>query len=161
MLYDLYNDTSSGMYFRCWGTVVKLTWGCPRSTHRYFVNNMLASGFVSIRTKLLSRYVKFFKSLVNSSSVEIRLLANIVSQDRSSTTGMNLAKLANETNLNPWTATPAMIREALHETDQTVPPTDTWRLPYLEKLLKLRYEMELSLQDTKLISQTIGSLCSS
>ena len=36
MLYDLYDDNSTGQYFRCWGTAVKLTWGCPRSTHRVF-----------------------------------------------------------------------------------------------------------------------------
>ena len=161
MLYDLFDDASSGKYFRCWGTAVKLAWECPRSTHRYFVNNMLASEFVPIRTKLLSRYVKFFKSLLKSSSVEIRLLANIAAQDRSSTTGKNLAKIANETDLNPWTATPAMIRQALHQKDAAVPRTDFWRLPYLEKLLKTRYEMELSLQDTKPINKIINALCSS
>ena len=48
MLYDLYDDQSTGQYYRCWGTLVKLKWGLPRSTHRYFVNNFLAPEFTSI-----------------------------------------------------------------------------------------------------------------
>ena len=39
MLYDLYDDSSTGQYFRCWGTAVKLAWDCPRSTHRYFIRS--------------------------------------------------------------------------------------------------------------------------
>ena len=62
MLYDLIDDSSAGQYIRCWGTAVKLTWNSPRSTHRYFINNLLAVGFVSIRAKVISRYVKFFQS---------------------------------------------------------------------------------------------------
>ena len=159
MLYNLYDNSSTRMLFRCWGTAVKLTWDCPRSTHRYFVNNFLAPGFVPIRTKVISRYVKFFCSLLNSSSKEVRLIASISAQDKSSTTGINVAKIANETGLNPWTTTPAAIRQALLEREDDVPERDQWRLPYLEKLLNTRYEMELSLQDTKPINKQIDLLC--
>ena len=82
MLYNLYDDTS-GLYFRCWGTCVKLCWNVPRSTHRYFVSHLLGQGFVSTRTKLLARYVKFFRGLIRSKIPEVVTVANMVSRDKS------------------------------------------------------------------------------
>ena len=68
MLYNLYDKKSMGQYYRCWGTLIKLTWGCPRSTHMYFVNNFLAPGFTPIRIKIISWYVEFFQTLLRSAS---------------------------------------------------------------------------------------------
>ena len=59
MLYDLYDEKSPCQLFCCWGTAVKLSGGCPRSTYRYFVNNYLAPGIVSIHANIISRYVNF------------------------------------------------------------------------------------------------------
>ena len=53
MLYDLFDENSSGKYFRCWGTAVKLAWDCPRATHRYFVNNLLATGLKGAAKKTI------------------------------------------------------------------------------------------------------------
>ena len=117
MLYDLYDDNTTGKYFRCWGSVVKLVWNCPRSTHKYFVNNLLAVGFTSIRVKVISRYIKFFRSLLKSSSKEVQLVANISAHDKSSNTGGNLARIAEETGLNPWTAHPSKVREVLQQNE--------------------------------------------
>ena len=161
MLYDLFDDQSFGKYHRCWGTVVKLTWGCPRSTHRYFVQSVLAPGFISIRTKLISRYVNFFRSLLKSSSKEVRLVASLAAQDKFSTTGKNLAKILQETGLNPWEASPTEVRQALIAQEAVVPKQVIWRVPYLSKLLAERNEMEVNSLDTGQISQLIDSLCSS
>ena len=159
MLYDLFDDSSAGQYFRCWGTAVKLTWNCPRSTHRYFINNLLAVGFVSIRAKVISRYVKFFQSLLQSESNEVRLIAQLAAQDKASTTGRNLAKIKEETNLNPWVAPSYLIREQVQAGEAKVPSMDKWRLPYLEKLLKQRHNMELQLINTKEIDEQINIIC--
>ena len=161
MLYDLYDEKSAGQYFRCWGTLVKLTWGCPRSTHRYFVNNFLAQGFTSIRTKIISRYVKFFQTLLRSASNEVRLIAQLAAQDKSSTTGSNLAKIREETKLNPWNVSSLQVKQVLLEGEPKVPEQDLWRLAYLSKLLEERHSMELQLCDTKEIDKLINSLCSS
>jgi hypothetical protein len=156
MLYDLFDENSSGKYFRCWGTVVKLSWDCPRTTHRYFVNNLLAAGFTSIRVTILSRYVR---SLLKSSSREVRLIAALAAQDKSSNTGSNLAKIEKETGLNPRIATPTQVKHVLLEKEDPVPSRDLWRLPFLSKLIQQRYQLDLAGQKTKLISQFIDSLC--
>ena len=161
MLYDLYDDNTAGKYFRCWGTFVKLAWNCPRSTHRYFVNNLLAAGFISTRVKIISRYVKFFRSLLKSSSKEVQLLASISAHDKSSNTGGNLARIANETGLNPWITDPFKVRQVLLKKEDPVPESDVWRLPYLSKLIHQRYQMEIAGVDTKEICQQIDSLYSS
>ena len=161
MLYDLYDDKSTGQYYRCWGTLVKLTWGLPRSTHRYFVNNLLASEFTSIRTKIISRYVKFFQNLLRSASKEVRLIAQLAAQDRSSTTGSNLAKIRAETNLNPWNSSAFHVKEVLLDGEPKVPEQDLWRLPYLSKLMEERHSREMELLNKKEIDHLIDTLCSS
>ena len=160
MLWDLYSE-GAGQYFRCWNTCAKLAWNVPRSTHSYFVTSQLAADFVSIRTKLLSRYTKFFQSLLKSKSPEVALVANLTARNVSSTTGSNLFKLSQESGLNPWVASPAMITEALDRQTTPVPNEDIWRLPLLEKLLLQRYEMETQVQDTTAIQELIDALCSS
>ena len=120
-----------------------------RSTHTYFVTCQLAADFVSIRTKILGTYVKFFKTLLSSKSPEVVLVANLVGRDVQSTTGNNLERLREETGLNPWVATPFMIKKVLTENEATVPEEDKWRLPLLEKLILQRYAMENQLEDTK------------
>ena len=86
-------------------------------------------------------------------------MANIVGRDRSSTTGRNLSMLAQETNLNPWIASPGAIRSALEPTEP--PEGEIWRIPLLEKLLEQRREMDVNMEDCTEISDLIDSLCSS
>merc|ERR1719319_1845195 len=125
--YDLFDDNNFGKYHRCWGTLVKLTWRCPRATHRYFVQSVLAPGLISIRTTLIFRYVNFFRSLLKSSSKEVRLVASLAAQDKSSTTGKNLANIFHETGLNAWEASPAEVRQVLIAKEAVVPQQDIWR----------------------------------
>ena len=160
MLWDLYSD-AAGQYFRCWNTCTKLAWNVPRSPHTYFVTSQLAAEFVSIRTRLLSSYVKFFQSLLKSKSPEVVLLANLAARDMGSTNGINLYKLGKETGLNPWVTSSSEVKISLEESDVRVPEEDCWRLPLLEKLLLQRYEMEVKVEDTTSLQQLIDSLCSS
>ena len=121
MLYNLY-DEGSEKYFRCWGTLTKLSWNVPRGTHKYFVPNLLSAGHMSTRTKLLGRYVNFFRSLLKSECEEVALVANIAGRDRSSTTGINLAHIQAETGLNPWNAKSYAIMQELRDREETIPP---------------------------------------
>ena len=159
MNWNLFSD-SAGKYVRSWNTAVKLCWNVPRSSHRYFVS-VLSRGAPSIRTKIMSRYVKYFQSLLASDCAELAVVANIAGRDRSSTTGINLYKLEQETGLNPWVATPAQVREVLLEKEQEVPVVDQWRVPTLERFLERRHEVELAVGDTTEVQELIDSLCSS
>ena len=50
----------------------------PRATHIYFVDQLLSCGLTSLKTDMLSRYVKFVSSLQRSASAEVTVVANIV-----------------------------------------------------------------------------------
>ena len=87
------------------------------------------------------------------------LVANIAGRDKSSTTGINLANIQAETGLNPWTATQREVRLKLNEQEVEVPHTDLWRLPYLQKLLAQRHDIEVNCGKTTEINKIITSLC--
>ena len=76
---------------------IKLAWDCPRSTHTYFVTNALAPCIVSVRTRVISRYVKFVSTLLKSDSPEVVAVANSAINDKGSVTGANLFKIQKET----------------------------------------------------------------
>ena len=136
---------------------MELVWDVPRACHNYLVDNLLAANFVSTRRQILGRYVKFLKGLLSSRSKEVVLVANIVARDKASVTGRNLEMLREETGLNPWSATPAQIRESLPKKE--VPQQDRYRLGLLEKYLSTRKLLESDMGDTKDISGLIDSLC--
>ena len=160
MLWDLFSE-STAKYYRCWNTCVKLAWRCPRNTHTYFVGNMLAQDFSSIKTRILSRYVKFVDSLLNSASPEVVAVANNAVNDEGSTTGANLFNLQQLTVLNSKEMSPARVMEALKKQDKTMPAAEQWRIPLLEKLMIARSQKEQTLQETNDINLLINSLCSS
>ena len=102
-----FDGQGAGQYFRCWHRCIKLIWDVPLPCHNYFVDNLLALGFLPTRYKFLSRYVRFFQRLLKSSSPEVALLANIAGRDKSSTSGRNLSQIGSETGLNPWCTSPS------------------------------------------------------
>ena len=158
MLYNLY-DEGSEKYFRCWGTLTKLSWNVPRGTHKYFVPNLLSAGHMSTRTKILGRYVNFFRSLLKSECEEVALVANIAGRDRSSTTGINLAHIQAETGLNPWNTKSYAIMQEQRDREETIPPREMWRVPFFQKLLLQRHVLEVNCEDTKELTKLIDSLC--
>ena len=109
MLWDLYGERAC-QFYRTWPTCVKLAWNLPRATNSYFVDNLLAVPFSTLRNQIMSRYVKFFKNLVSSKNDDVRLLAELVGKDATSITGSNISKLWQE---NPWIATPSEVRSKI------------------------------------------------
>ena len=157
MLWNLYGPKAE-QYFRSWNTCVKLSWNVPRSTHTYFVENLLAADFTTLRTQILSRYVKFFQKLLSSKSLEVKILAELVGKDATSTTGNNLARIRLESGLDPWVVSGSTMSAKLPPAE--VPDQDEWRLPLLEKYIRKRHEAESNLEDTDQLNELINSLCS-
>ena len=120
------------------------------------VKNFLAPNFVPVKTEILARYVKFYKSLKLSQSPEVQHLVEVVSSDVRSSTSRNLSLIREVSGLNPMSND---VRKSV-EISQ-IPENDQWRPPLLEMLLKRRSEMEVSLMKTEEIQKVIDSLCSS
>ena len=158
MLWDL-NGEMAGQICRSWSTSVKMAWDVPRSTHTWLVDNLLASGFLSVKQQLVGRYVNFVRGLLKSLSPEVKTVANMVTRCARSTTGKNMMNIQRETGLDPWRSQAWMVRE--HISKAEVPVGEGWRVQYLAKLLHARKEMETKSQDVEEINLLIESLCSS
>ena len=156
MLWEL-DGEMVGQYCRAWNTCVKLTHGVPRSTHTYLVENLLAKNFLPVKTELMSRYVNFYCSLLESPSKEVKIMATLVKFDARSTTAKNLELIQKESGLDSTNLTANGVRVAVPR----VPVSENmeWIVSLLPKLLKQRREMENNSLDTTYISISIDSLC--
>ena len=158
MLWNLYGEEAA-KFFRCWNTCTKLCWDLPRSTPVYFVDNLLSCGIPSIRQQVLTRYVKFYRSLRSSPSKEVSVVARIVGSDASTNTGRNILNITLETQLNPRTSPMSQFYDVLHR-PMDLPPGFSWRINLLQKYVKIRESQQLACDDTTYIDTLIESLCS-
>ena len=158
MLWDLTSEKVFQIY-RAWSTTVKLTWNVPRSTHLYLVDCLLAADFYTVKQQLAARFVSFFRSLRESLSPEVRIVANMVGRCVRSNTGKNLANIERETGLDPWRSQAWKVRDMMKRVE--VPDKEGWRPQYLMKLLMARKELDTKCSDVSEISKLIESLCSS
>ena len=158
MLWNLGSE-SAEQFFKSWNTCVKMAYNIPRSTFTYLVEGYFASGMMSLRNQVLSRYAGFYRNLLSSPSREVRALARIVTNDPRSTTFLNLRQLRNVTDMDQAEHySSARLKAALPVKE--VPDKEKWRLGLLTSLLNLRTEYYKKVMDTKTITAMIESLCS-
>ena len=145
--------------FNSWSTCAKLTWDVPRSTHTYLVDNLLAAQFYTVKQQLVGRYVNFAQKLLNSSSPELCIVANMVARCARSTMGKNMLNIERESGLDSWVTPAWEVRESVKRAK--VPALQGWRIQYLGKLLEAREEMNAKCENIEEITLLINSLCSS
>ena len=155
MLWDLFGDKARQIY-SSWNTCAKLTWGVPRATHTYLLDNLLMSGFFTVKQQLVGRYVNFVRQLFRSSSPEVCMVVNMVARCARSNTGKNLLNIQRESMHDPLTTPSWRIRAAISRSE--VPPLEGWRVQYLGKLLNTG---NAECQGVEEISLLIESLCTS
>jgi hypothetical protein len=143
---------------RCWNTFVKLSWDVPRSSHTFFVNDLLGCSFPSSRQQILSRYFKFYRPLLNSPSHEVAVVARLVGKDAKSVTGKNLLNICLETKLNVFSAPLQKIKDAISLA--TPPAPEQWKLYLLDKYICRRKDLRTRCEETNYLDNLIDSLCS-
>ena len=138
---------------------MKLVHGVLRSTFPYLVEGYLAKDRTSLRNHILGRYPGFFREMQSSPSKEVRMLVNMIADDPRSTTCQNLRYLRRMTNLDnaeqfgSW-----RVRKELPQ--KSVPESERWRLGLLAKLMTMKQNMYMEVQDSKRITAMLDSLCS-
>ena len=129
-----------------------------RNTYTYLVEGFLASGYTSLRNQILSRYPGFFRSLLESPSKEVRVLARIVERDPRSNTCSNLRYISDLSGLSQLErCSSTKVRMPLPV--KKVPENEMWRLGLLTSLFKIQQEKFHGVEDFKNISRMIESLC--
>ena len=145
--------------YRCWNTAAKLTWDVPRSTFTFLVDKVLTGDLSSVREGLLTRYAMYLQGLFKSKTKEMRVLANVASNDVRCTTGRNYSNLSRETGLDLRTGHKLSIRKAISQSNASA--EEEWRVPLLARLLGERREYRQADKKTEQMDRLIDEVCSS
>ena len=140
---------------------MKLAWQVPRAAHTYFVDHLLRNGLSSVKTDIMSRYVKFLAGLHSSPSMEVRVMYGVAAGDVRTTTGRNIWFLKTETGLDPTCSSSAKVKAVLESKVTTIPDRDMWRIRYLARLLEERGQAHYEGEDVNQLTVLIDSLCTS
>ena len=89
MIWDLSGQKAQTVY-NSYNTAIKMIWSVPRNMKTFLVQKVLAGGHTSAKTDIISRYGRFFQSLLSSASEEVRLLSRLVARDMRTVTAKNL-----------------------------------------------------------------------
>ena len=105
------------------------------NTHRYLIEPI--SNSLHPMTILASSYVSFYKSLVSSKKLTVRILARLLETDHRTVLGMTLNKLCNMMNMTDISLLSSCgINKRLKYF--AVPDQEIWRIESMNELLKLR-----------------------
>ena len=119
--------------FNLWNATVRDVFDVPRSTRTHIVENLLSMhrGF---KVDLLSRYQKFYMSLLRSPSMPVRVLSALLRNDVRSCSGRNLALITEEAGVDPLAVPKKKLEERLTKRRQ-VPDTEEWVLEEVNNML--------------------------
>ena len=92
-LWNLYSRDCEKL-FTSWNVAVRNALKLDRKTHRYLVAPL--SGCAHLKNMLLSRFMRFHKSLTNSPKFSVRFLARLMENDKRTTFGKTLEMLKAE-----------------------------------------------------------------
>ena len=157
MLADLGGQPATQL-MNCWGTTVKDVWRVPRPTHRVYAR-WLGSGFSSIRQDLLSRWVKFYQSLVAGPSPEVATIARVAAGDMRTTTAKNNRLIYDLTGLDARVATAAQVRMELRRRKPALTDVESRTAGLIGLALQVRQAMYMEGLSTDDITTEIDNMC--
>ena len=156
MLWDMQSEATM-KYLRCWNIQIRLAYKVSYATHCNIVENVLCKGHPSLKKQIYSRYPKFVKSLLQSTSREVRFLAAVVLNDQRSLLCRNISYLNDLCKINVLTVSKPQMKQSIPK----LPPVEPWRESLLSKLLQIRFNKEYFVNNIskKQNDQWIESLC--
>ena len=127
-------------------------------THRYFVEPI--SDCPHAKVLIISRFVTFYRSLINCKKVNVRFLAKLNQNDHRTVLGRTLQKLSMLAKCSYESLTASAIKKNVKFKE--VPDGETWRVPLLQELILTR-DGELSIANLDLSEtiQLIDDICTS
>ena len=135
-LWDIFSKDCERLY-KSWNVAMRLIFEVSRCTHRYLIETMSQS--LHPKTMLCSRYVGFYKSLIQSSKLSVRILVKLSEGDQRTVLGrtlFTLCRLSNVPTSNLLTC--QLVKKSIKYFD--VPEAEDWRVDMVGELLKLRKE---------------------
>ena len=145
-------------FFKAWSSCVRRVYYLPMNTFTFLVEGHLAKTSVPLRNMVLGRYPAFARRLLDSSSTEVKMMAELAMENAQTVTASNLLHLQKLTQLDPVLDSVRAFKVALPV--KLVPEVEEWRLGLLDKLLDVRVERRTAGKDVKAVTAMISSLCS-
>ena len=143
--------------YASWNVSIRMIFNLDRCTHRYLIESV--SQCLHPKVMLESRFVTFFRSLVNSNKFNVRFLARLCQDDQRTVMGRTLRSLVRQcstTGVECLTAT-LVKRKCCYFSP---PESQEWRGPLLRELIKIRdgqlEAQNLDMEETNLM---IDHLC--
>ena len=133
-LWNLQSKECEKLY-NSWNVAIRNILHLDRKTHRYLIEPL--SGLFHLKTLLMARYVRFFKSLINSPKFEVRFLARLFQNDKRTVLGKTLQFLIRSCKLkDSEDLSPQLVKRSLEFA--ATPEGYQWTAPLARELLELR-----------------------
>ena len=143
-------------FYSRWNVTARNVFGVKFDTHVNVVEGFLCKDIVSLKSQVLSRYPKFVRKLLHSTSKEVRFLSRIVLTDQRSNLCRNISYLSDVTKLNDVTMVAGWkIRQALKERCTLEP----WRENLLTTFMQIKYDK--SYEDFNMTKQQLDDFIDS
>ena len=126
------NSMECDRLYEAWNVTMRNVLNVDRKTHRYLIEHL--SGTLHPKVMLLSRYVRFHKTLITSDKFAIRFLSRLGETDNRTIMGKTLSSIMQECNvkcLHDLTPTLAKMKCRYFPT----PTGEMWRIPVIRECL--------------------------
>lgn len=148
VLWDFSSDNFKQIV-NSWSTSVRIMWDVPYMTHRYMVEPL---GGEHALTMIISRYIKFIKTLKKSPKIAVQYLIEKVSRNCNTLTGKNIHFILEKLNIEDiHLAKPSQIREIFRL--QPIARENLWRINFAKEIVNLKQNILFLDQDTEAFTQ--------
>ena len=149
-LWDLFSAASDRL-FKSWNILTRISYNIPRETQKFFIEPVSESSH--LKQKLLSRFIKFSKTLNDCDKPHLRYLKKIQEKDSRSTFGKNVLNICKElgvdnidlVDINAFVYSP-------------VPEGEELKVPLLKQCLEMRAGRLVSNLTQNEITEIINSI---
>ena len=123
--------------YNSWNVTIRRALNLDRRTHRFLIEPL--SQHSHLKTILMSRYIKFHKSLINSRKFTVRFLARLFEKDQRTVLGSTLNYLTKQCHLKS-SELDKLSSQSLKGSMkfQTIPPDRKWVCSLATELLSTR-----------------------
>ena len=97
--------------YKSWNVMVRQVLNLDRCPHRYFIEHV--SSHLHPKIMLASRYIMFYKSLVNSSKLCVRFLSRLNENDKRTVLGKTLQRIMDECELSDQQSRLSLLSSSL------------------------------------------------
>ena len=150
------NSSYATSFYSRWNVTARNVFDVRFDTHVNVVEGFLCKDIVSLKSQVLSRYPKFVRKLLDSTSKEVRFLSRILLTDQRSNLCNNISYLSDATKINNVIMVAGWrIRQALKEKCTLEP----WRENLLATFMKIKCDK--SYEDFNMTKQQLNDFIDS